>query len=175
MFWSVSRVDRAIILGFVVMVGAPAPCNADNQKRAALLIGNFNYESGAVAGEEEFKALAASLRSVGFDRVIKKTDLKKKELVAALQDFSDIAALSDIVLVYYSGEGLELDGRGFLLPIGARMNSSEQAAADGVPLEAALSYVKAPRAYRVVVIDACRKNRLSSDVKAYCMSIGVEH
>lgn len=122
-----------------LMLSTEVPAHADNHRRVALLIGNYNYAGTPVTGEAELHALAASLRNVGFDRVIEKTDLTKDEMLGALKEFSDFAALSDSALVFYAGNGINLEGAPILLPIGARTDTVKHAADDGISFKKLLA------------------------------------
>jgi hypothetical protein len=87
-----------------------------------------------------------------------------------LKEFSDFAALSDSALVFYAGNGINLEGAPILLPIGARTDTVKHAADDGISFKKLLANLHAPRAYRVIVLDACRKNELLDDGKASCIT-----
>jgi hypothetical protein len=92
---------------------------APQGKRVALVIGNAKYKFSPLNNPvNDATDMAASLRSVGFD-VIEIRDANKRQMRAATRRFEDKLAASDVGLVYYSGHGVEVKGRNYLIPVDA--------------------------------------------------------
>jgi uncharacterized caspase-like protein len=60
--------------------------------------------------------VAGKLTRLGFD-VVERHDLGVEHMRGVLKDFEDKAAGREWALVYYSGHGMELNGRNWLLPV----------------------------------------------------------
>ena len=84
-------------------------------QRVALVIGNAAYSavSRLPNPARDAAAMAASLRSSGFDSVDLLADLDRAAMVRALRAFEDKARDADIGLVYFAGHGLEAGARIF--------------------------------------------------------------
>jgi uncharacterized caspase-like protein len=61
-------------------------------------------------------------------------------------------------VVYYSGHGVQFDGRNFLLPAGARMTRVSDVEFEAVPLDLVMAAVAEARKAGVAVLDASRAN-----------------
>ena len=80
--------------------------------RIALVIGNSAYESvPALANpERDVRLVATTLKQTGFNAVTLLTNLRKDQLVRALQKFAAEADKADWAVVYYAGHGMEVGG-----------------------------------------------------------------
>jgi tetratricopeptide (TPR) repeat protein len=132
----------------------------ESSRRLALVIGNSNYASaGSLPNpRRDADAVAASLRSVGFQTVTVKDDMTRAQTIAALNGFSDQAANADWALVYFSGHGLELGGTNYVLPVDARLLADRDVQDEAVSLDRLLSATMRARKLHIVILDACRDN-----------------
>ena len=101
--------------------------------------------------------LAGVLSRLGFE-VVEKHDLGIVQMRRALRDFEDKAAGAEWALVYYSGHGLELGGKNWLIPIDAVLIRASDLAGEAVPAERVLDRLSEVRKLRIVIFDACRVN-----------------
>ena len=126
----------------------------------ALVVGNGKYDHGPnlPTPGANAKAVAASLRRLGFTEVRERIDLTRDALDHELQRFADTAKDADWALVYYAGLGLAFDGSNYLLPVDVRLDRAEAAATEAVPLERTLEAVARAKQVRLVLLDACRAN-----------------
>jgi uncharacterized caspase-like protein len=129
------------------------------EKRVALVIGNGAYTAVSVLknADSDARAVAASLRNLGFD-VIEKHDLTLTALIAELKAFGDKAPAYDWAVVYYAGHGIEVAGTNYLIPIDAELSASTHVDDEAIPLERILSKVEGAKKLRLVILDACREN-----------------
>ncbi|MGE3918057.1 MAG: caspase domain-containing protein [Hyphomicrobiaceae bacterium] len=90
-------------------------------QRVALVIGNSAYAKvpRLINPSNYAAAVAALLKSAGFDRVITQENLGGRQLCRALRDFSDDAREADIAVVFYAGHGIEVRGINYLIPVDA--------------------------------------------------------
>jgi uncharacterized caspase-like protein len=129
-------------------------------RRVALVLANSNYADVERLSNptHDGRAVAASLRRLGFAEVIERYDLGLTEMVSALRDFGDQALDSDWALVYFAGHGLEMNGVPYLIPTDAKLLRDSHVADEALPLERVLDKVAPARRLRLVVLDACRNN-----------------
>jgi hypothetical protein len=130
------------------------------QSRIALVVGNADYEHAepmrnAIA---DVRAIAAKLRSIGFDEPVLLENLGYEGMRRALRQFARAAEGADVALVYYAGHGLEMDGENYLLPVDAALERDRDIAFETVPLGQVIRAIDGPGTLRLVILDACRDN-----------------
>lgn len=149
----------AIFLFFCVF-----PAHA--QKRVALVIGNAGYGlnddfSPLPKVRNDAAAMAQTLRDIGF-QVIPDTDADKRRMADRLLEFKDALTAggrADVALVYYSGHGMEIGGRNYLIPVGARIDRKERARDEAVDLQNVLAdLAESGASATIVVLDSCRND-----------------
>src|SRR5271166_2677824 len=105
------------------------------ERRIALVVGNANYQTGALPTPANDAGLVAqTLQAAGFD-VTGARDLDQDSLRHAFRDFVDKAAASGpdtVAFIYLSGYGLQLEGEIYFVPIDARINSAADAPAEAL-------------------------------------------
>ena len=84
-------------------------CYSQEEKRLALVIGNANYEKGALKNPvNDAKLIAKTLDSLGFE-VLEYYNLKtQRELKNAIRKFGIKRDSADVGFVYYAGHGFKL-------------------------------------------------------------------
>lgn len=145
-------------------VSRAKPTSTAGGKRVALVIGNEAYDgkswSRLASGEEDAAAVARILRDeLGFT-VIEETNLKRREMLAAIDAFEDALDKDATALLYYSGHGMALGADNYLIPVDAPDGSSERILREeSVKLDDFLAVFKAKSTgLNVVVLDACRSD-----------------
>jgi hypothetical protein len=134
-----------------------APAQA---RRLALVIGNDSYQNVQPLknARSDAKAIAAELKTVGFDVTLKQ-DLTQKTMKTALREFKGQVAGGDEVVFYFSGHGVQFGGTNYLVPIDITADSEAQVADDAVPLQRILDDLTDQKArFSLAIIDACRSN-----------------
>jgi hypothetical protein len=134
-----------------------APAQA---RRIALVIGNDSYQnvSPLKNARSDAKAIAAELKTVGFEVTLKQ-DLTQKMMKSALRDFKAQVAGGDEVVFYFSGHGVQFGGTNYLVPVDITADSEAQVADDAVPLQRILDDLTEQKArFSLAIIDACRSN-----------------
>src|SRR6202158_5586538 len=101
----------ALVLGLSLW-GADSKAGP-SEKRIALVIGNANYQAGALpTPANDAGLIAQTLQAAGFD-VVGARDLDEDSLRHAFRDFVEKASSSGpdtVAFVYFSGYGLQLEG-----------------------------------------------------------------
>src|SRR5690242_7191516 len=122
------------ILTILVVAALPSAIAATAaETRAALVIGNASYKANGLATVANDAVLIAhALRSAGF-KVTAARDLTGKRLRQVFKDFADSLdkGPDTVVVMYFAGHALQLEGENYLLPIDAEIGKpadlSEQA------------------------------------------------
>ena len=133
--------------------------------RVALVIGNSAYEHAPPLKNPKNDAVAISkaLKQVGFD-VIMSLDKKYRDMPSVLSEFSQKLQTADIALLYYSGHGLQIHGRNYLVPTDASINSEIDVQFQTVRLDRILNIMEAGPKTKLVFLDACRDNPLARNL-----------
>jgi len=139
------------------LLNLAAPAQA---RRLALVIGNDSYQNVQPLknARSDAKAIAAELKTVGFDVTLKQ-DLTQKMMKTALREFKSQVAGGDEVVFYFSGHGVQFGGTNYLVPVDITADSEAQVADDAVPLQRILDDLTEQKArFSLAIIDACRSN-----------------
>jgi tetratricopeptide (TPR) repeat protein len=142
----------------IAQTSAPPPLIAE--RRIALVIGNSAYTAVPALPnpERDAQAIAAVLRSIGFQIVTLEINATHEGLVAALRAFEDEAEKADWAVIYYAGHGIEMGGVNYLVPVDAKLTADRDVQDEAVPLDRVLSAIGEAKKLRLVVLDACRDN-----------------
>jgi uncharacterized caspase-like protein/exonuclease VII small subunit len=132
-------------------------------QRVALVIGNGSYRDHDPAdtldsldhAKPDAEAIAAKLKGFGF-QVSTHLDLTKKGLKAALSGFVAANKEADVALIFFSGHGIQIGERNYLLPIDADSSSAVTLRDSSLPLDEVFSEVAKVAPNRIVLLDACR-------------------
>ena len=133
---------------------------AHAEKRAALIIGNSNYNATATLKNPRNDALdmAKTLKDLGFD-VICEVDADREDMDTAVQKFYRKLRHSQAGFFYYAGHGMQIDGINYLLPIDIRVSSSGDVKHRAIKMDWILSKMQdSGSVVNIVVLDACRDN-----------------
>ena len=154
---------RALVLAIAFICAASAPAQA---KRVALVIGESAYRTITPLANpgNDARLVANALAQAGFD-VQLGTDLDRRGLETALQEFALDAAQADVAVVYYAGHGLEADGQNWLAPVDANIQSLDDVAGAAVPFDHVARSLAGAKV-KIVAMDACRDNPFAARLRA---------
>lgn len=149
------------------VVEAPAAPAAPG-RRVALVIANAAYQGFPALKNpaNDGRDMAAALRRLGFAEVIELYDAGRAQMEQALKDFGDRTTNADWAVVFYSGHGIQLDGRNYLIPVDAKLLRAKHVEDEAVSLERVRDKVGDARALRLVILDACRNNPFQARMMA---------
>ena len=126
----------------------------------ALVIGNAAYPgSGRLDNPvNDATAISQKLRAMGFT-VTTVTDANRQRLVQAMSQFRRTAASAEVSLLFYSGHGVQVFGKNYMLPTDVDQTDVAQATIQGVSLNEVVENFL-PGKTKLVFLDACRDNPL---------------
>lgn len=136
--------------------------------RIALAIGNSDYKMAPLTNPtHDAEDMAAALKKLGF-KVTLKTNATQKEMKQALREFGEqLKREGGTGMLYYAGHGIQSQGRNFLIPVNAEIQSEAEIEDQSVDLNLALNYMEeAKNGVNVVVLDACRNNPFSRSFRS---------
>ncbi|MGD9924423.1 MAG: caspase domain-containing protein, partial [Pseudorhodoplanes sp.] len=113
-------------------------------------------------------AVGALLKQAGFD-VTSALDLDKSSMSRALRTFTRSVSERPedaVVLIYYAGHGLQVDGENFLIPTDAVIAQESDVAVEAMRLADVMTMLETVRSKtRIVILDACRDNPFADMAK----------
>jgi uncharacterized caspase-like protein len=140
--------------------------SASAENRIALVIGNSAYRTVSALPNpaNDAKAMTELLRSAGF-QVVAAPDLTQADMRQVIGDFATEVGKSGpdtVVLVFYAGHGVQIDGENFLVPVDIHVTSESDVALQAVRLTDLMNTLASlPSKTRIVMLDACRNNPFS--------------
>jgi len=148
-----------------IYCAAALPLQAQAGGRYALLIGNQTYEHAGVLDNpgNDTALLAQSFAAMGFE-VDVLTDATQDALGDAIDRLSQRYGSADAVAVYYSGHGLQKDGRNFLVPVDARITSAASIERETISMDSLIEVLK-PFPISMIFLDACRDNPFAANLQ----------
>lgn len=171
--WSFVRALQAatFCLSLLVLsVGGVVAASAD--EKVALVIGNSDYRNvGKLPNPVNDAAdIAESLKRLGFN-VKHLTDVDYDGFRHALIDFGNAAKTADKAIIFYAGHGVEIDGKNWLIPVDARINSAVDVYAEAINLETLIDISVYPKVLGLVILDACRNDPFAASTASAGRSI----
>ena len=127
--------------------------------RVALVIGNKDYHDAPLQNPvNDANDLSDALDQLGFD-VIKRINVTHREMERSLREFKQKITPNGVALFYYSGHGVQINGRNYLLPVGQTIYGPEEIRFKSVQADFVLAKMEsAGSKVNIVILDACRNN-----------------
>jgi uncharacterized caspase-like protein len=135
-------------------------------ERVGLVIGNQLYFSVPLdTPEADAKSMAAQFRSAGY-RVSRLVNLRQADFYQAVDRFFAEHANAKVIVFFYAGHAVQLNGKNFLVPVDADRNDPDILSRlfDIRHLMNKLTESRAET--KIVILDACRDNLFSSHPSA---------
>ena len=130
---------------------------AHANQRVALVIGNNDYDRAALFNPvNDANALGDKLRGLGYSTVVL-NNADRFAIEAALDTYSEMAARAEFALFYYAGHAIQVNGRNYMIPVGAKL-ASRRDLKKLIPLQDVTDEVANASKLGVIVLDACRDN-----------------
>jgi len=156
-------VVRSILLALALFAVADRPGSAapmPGEPRVALVIGNSAYPGSAALRNpvNDARAMAAKLHALGFD-VTAVENGTKQQMERAIGLFSHKLNANTVSLFFYAGHGMQVNGKNFLLPIDAEVETEQTVRLEAVDVDAVLDQMSGAQGrFNIVILDACRNN-----------------
>ena len=116
------------------------------------------------------------LEEVGFE-VILKTNVDEDEFKMALYEFGDkIEELGSntSALFFYSGHALQVAGKNYLIPIGARIKNQRDVEIESIEADEVMAALnRASQGIKIAILDACRNNPYKTWTKDFSTGLGL--
>jgi len=170
-------IGRGLLFCIVLLVVAPAFAASRDvitvpaaEKRVALVIGNSAYNTKSLPflknPVNDADDITAELKRFGF-KVLEKKNVGKKDADAAVAEFGRMAADADVALFYFSGHGIQIKSRNYLLPVDA--DPKDEAGIPYMSIDVNYPLAEMDDAHskvNIVMLDACRDNTLSGQFRS---------
>ena len=140
---------------------APPAMAQQRAARVALIIGNANYPDASTplsSTVKDARTLADEFKRVDFE-VDLVENVGKEEMRRAIDAFTAKIKKDTEALFYFSGFGLQVGRRSYLLPVNAQVWSENDVSRDGISVDDILADMHRKGAkIKIVIIDAARRN-----------------
>jgi len=151
-----------------LLLATKSPGNAG----IALVIGNNAYQavSSLANPVNDAKLMAATLTQLHFD-VSLLLNANQRQMKQAIIGFGDALEQRDketVGLFYYSGHGVQVDGRNFLIPVDAVAKRNKDFSVVAVEADTLIEAMKAAHnRLNFVILDACRNAPFATTDRAF--------
>lgn len=170
-----SLVTAFLVLALAVSIGPirvqAAPATSG---RAALVIANAAYpdaDAPLAAPLGDGRAVTDALKARGF-AIEEGQNLAKDAMQAAIDRFLRSVEPDGIALVFFSGYGIQVGRKNYLIPVDARIWSEADVARDGIAIDAILDDLAKRRVgIRVIVLDASRRNPFERRFRSFSQGL----
>ena len=144
---------------FLLVFLTPSISMSAQERRIALVIGNGTYKSSPLRNPlNDANDMAVVLKKLGFN-VTLKTNADQRTMEGSIRTFGKELRSGGIGLFYYAGHGLQVDGRNYLIPIGADLESEADVKYESVDAGRVLAQMEnAENSLNIIILDACRDN-----------------
>ena len=168
----ISLTRRIFVIGSIPFILAlVSPVGAAEGKRVAFVVGVGAYDNlpshqQLSNATNDADGVSEKLRENGFD-VISSRNSRRTEFNIAWQDVLERLGNDDVLLLFFSGHGIQIDGQNYLLPRDIpyiQFGRQAQLSREAISLNELLNDLRMgdrphPK-YAVIILDACRDNPL---------------
>ncbi|MET4445586.1 putative caspase-like protein/Flp pilus assembly protein TadD [Bradyrhizobium sp. GM2.2] len=143
----------------------PSPAPAARGTRMALIIGNgaYSHVKALPNPPNDARAIARALRDIGFT-VSEGVDLDRAAMQKMTRDFLREAARAQVVLVYYAGHGVQVDGRNYLIPVDVELKPGARMTDAMIDMDTIMVGLDDQVRTNILIFDACRNNPMAQQV-----------
>ncbi|MEQ1637771.1 MAG: caspase family protein [Methylococcales bacterium] len=132
--------------------------------RLALVIGNADYKANKLANAvNDAEDMAQKLEHLNFD-VMHFSNMDKRSMDNAVREFSSKTSAYGVILFYFAGHAIQIDGKNFLIPVNMDFNiRKSELEYDAVNASKVLDMMsEIPNKTNLFILDACRDNPFRS-------------
>lgn len=154
-----------VLISSLLFLCSPVTLSAEERgiklhvDRLALVIGNSAYQTSPLKNPlNDAEDMAAALRNLGF-KVILKKNADRRTMEDTIRFFGKQLRNGGIGLFYFAGHGVQVEGRNYLMPVDARIESESDVRYEAVDAGRVLGKMEdAENQLNIVILDACRNN-----------------
>ncbi len=160
-----ARLAAYLLFSLVSLIACVAQAQpVDATPRIALIFGNAAYSAPDRPLKNpvsDARLMARTLKGLGFD-VRLREDADRRTMLQALRELEDtLRKTKGIGFVYFAGHGVQVNGRNYIVPIGANLVRDVDAQKNAIDADAVLQSLRDTGAkLNILVLDACRNNPL---------------
>ncbi len=132
----------------------------DGAKRVALIIGNADYPGNARLANplNDAQDMARMLQALGFS-VTLLPNSGLRGMSDAVNAFGKTLTSESIGFFYYAGHGMQVNGRNYLIPVDANLQSESDVEFECIDVGRVMGKMHDARSkLNIIVLDACRDN-----------------
>ena len=137
-----------------------------NQQRAALVIGNGQYDSVEALKNpiNDARDMCRELHDLGFTTSCYFDVRTRVQMRSLIQDFVESLPSNAVAFIYYAGHAVQVNGENYLIPTSAQLRSESALVNESVSLAYVMRELRRNQGFlNVVILDACRNNPLASN------------
>lgn len=157
-------IRRLVVVASILLLLPAAAFAAPQVLRGeALVIGESKYAAlpALTNPVSDARAIDDMLTDLGF-RVDRVLEARGSQIQQRVDQFTADATGADVVIVYYSGHGVEIGGRNYVMGIDGDVSTPETAAASLIPIDDVIASVEKAAPIIIVLLDACRTSPFPS-------------
>lgn len=156
----------ALSLGSARAATEDDPEEGPSGPRVAFVIGNSQYETfpSLKNADDDAHLMAGILKRLGFT-VIEGYEVGLEEMQSLFRENRALVDEAEAVLFYYAGHGFQIEGRNYLVPTDAALESAAAIASSTVRLDAIITELQNQDRPTLIFLDACRNNPLPPSVE----------
>jgi uncharacterized caspase-like protein len=142
--------------------------SAKADRRVAFVVGNgdYKYVKKLANPPLDAESMASLLREVGFE-VVEGTNLSRDQMTERMLEFGTKARGADLAVLFYSGQGIAINGSDYLVPIDADIKSEmDVKLGNAINLNLTIDQTMSDAKIRLVFFDASRANPFAGTVRS---------
>jgi hypothetical protein len=136
-------------------------------ERTALVIGNSAYRAAPLQNPvNDAEDMAELLSTLQFKVTLKK-NVDRRAFEESIRHFGRQLSNGGVGLFYFAGHGMQVEGRNYLVPVDARIESESDVRYEAVDAGYILGKMEDARNHlNLVILDACRNNPFSRNFRS---------
>ena len=140
---------------------------SSSQNRFALVIGNSNYKVAPLKNpENDARDISKSLSKLGF-KVDLLENAAQRDMKKAIDSFGERIKSGGVGLFYFAGHGVQVDGRNYLVPVNADIETENDVEYESIDTGRVLAKMEdANNGMNIMILDACRNNPYASSFRS---------
>jgi hypothetical protein len=134
------------------------PPTINQGRRVALVIGNASYSSvpKLINPTNDAREVTRALQATGFE-VIRLENADLRQMQDAVRSFGNRLGKNDVGLFYFSGHGVQVKGKNYLIPVRENIKQSFEVPSGAVDADLVLATMEnAKNNLNIMILDACR-------------------